>query len=961
MLTTTQALSGAEEGVTAARGPAYTASTATDKALPSCPTPQAPILRDPSEQSYTPHDVDEPAPAMLMVEDHGPATSRASSIPTSSTRALCKLTRNTVRVTRIKLTHVVTVPESPLPLPTRSSVMPSLGSDDVYASGLRRGKGGILQQVECSSPASSSPVATPSLRERFSNVSIRSAASRAFGLAASPRSDSTATAAPTAHSPLTNFSRPRTETAGFTRNTPLPADTIETAFTADAQHPKKTASRIPLFGSSRTTLVAVKPRSAAAALSGVSDANPSLGRQSMSSVGTKAEQSASQLCAIVGRPSGSISSATSSGRCDNRESENSRLSSPEAMVDRSSEEEEEVITPTLDPKNPYMLLGPGHGVLGSAKRVVSGTEDKAVDNKTYHPASGFTGTLPTIHSQPAFPLNPGSGLLLQSGPSQKKVPSLSKQVPDVQCTLPANPEQTDIARKGASSSTWDSTDLLQEYEQQDQQPAGDASDTVAGETSDPLHTTLSHLEGNSSIYDTKVDNDAVLRMFGHVQQDLEGSRADTRLFENVTKPGEITELDTSNTEPSFHGSSRAGLTQDQLKDAAGLQRASRPPTFTHQHRQVRSQWSHSSPSEKEVSQPSEDISRSSLRLKASFNSSRPGGEPSFSSSAEPPRSIGFPHQVRGKASMLFGTADSDDESMPAPIQRSHHGRLPSSPGTNDLPSLLSTCLVHSPGSPNIGNRANASFTSVPPVDESSHTRFAIPQRQESEVAVRRVHKTQGSEMAANRLQKTPKSGLKNRAVFSKINGLFHGKNEKQSKMVISSPIGIPKHVPRVEPMKSISHPHLVIAPEPPDSTVPRIPDLPAMGTAPAVRTPAPASQATPLALNPHSARYDAPRSMSRATPDDRFTTSVGVSEAVSQALVDHAGRREDAQRKRKLLEIAEALRQSAFNARQAEMFCDHAEAAARSARLEMDSARESVVNIESVLARMLAGLGGDSQ
>ncbi|KAK0338041.1 hypothetical protein LTR91_013113 [Friedmanniomyces endolithicus] len=748
------------------------------------------------------------------------------------------------------------------------------------------------------------------------------------------------------HSPSpASFSRPRPSSISYGRGLPSPNTTVTEA--AKVLRAQKTASRIPLPDPKKAMLVDVKTRISAATQK--SDCAPSFGSRRLDAPdtlrildqGIKRRQMNQPKRTNTGRSTATTetSSTETYGHNEIPQVDRSKNNTPDGTLGTSSSEEEEIATPTY-----HVGFGDDAGVREkhtdghsnsyyhtAAVRLFDGAVSAL--GRTPPPTSRYTDPLQTIPSQAILPTCNDDEA--SHPPTHSRVASdlksLNKRLSDLHT---AHADYT-AARIGDRARVPESTkysllELLNEYTSQDSHYSKDGCSVLDAETKKHITRTLSMLEGNGSPPHTDVDNETLLRLFGHLKRGMERQPESVSFIDNAAaaeqflahaNDGNMVVHDAAGKITGAHSTSPNREAKKSPTDAM-------PPLPLIE--AVASKWSESTGSVEALSPVSSQVSPRHLQNLTRTNQLH---GPPQRTPPDPPRSIGYPSRISSKASALIGPGEPGVAKPPVPFRR------PTSPtlGKRQPGSVRAArdTLHHMKGG-FARTTASAESKKSPKMPTPSTRPLQLPEISQRGRVVSSEHTRSQPEFPV-----VPKkrSRSKRRYVLDKLNGLFSTKREWRGSVM--------------PPVPSIAEL---------DTTPTLGPEITITGNTVLSFTRSPSGVKMPTmspALNPPAlpdvSRLDTPSSVD--CPVDSVTGADDSNPEALQtwafALISKAARERDPVRKVRLVAFAKVLNDSMISARETQISAETAQQAARSAQLSYEKTQESVAMLQRLAASLV--------
>ncbi|KAK0777442.1 hypothetical protein LTS02_014687 [Friedmanniomyces endolithicus] len=696
----------------------------------------------------------------------------------------------------------------------------------------------------------------------------------------------------------------------------------------------KTASRIPLPDPKKAMLVDVKTRTSAATQK--SDCAPSFGSRRLDAPdtlrildqGIKRRQMNQPKRTNTERSTATTetSSTGTYGHNEIPQVDRSKNNTPDGTLGTSSSEEEEIATPTYhvgfdDDAGVREKHTDGHSnsyYHTAAVRLFDGAVSAL--GRTPPPTSRYTDPLQTIPSQAILPTcnddeasHPPTHSRMASD-----LKSLNKRLSDLHT---AHADYT-AARIGDRARVPESTkysllELLNEYTSQDSHHSKDGCSVLDAETKKHITRTLSMLEGNGSPPHMDVDNETLLRLFGHLKRGMERQPESVSFIDNAAaaeqflahaNDGSMVVHDVAG---NITGTHSTNLNREEESSPADA----RPPLPLIE--AVASKWSESTESVEALSPVSSQVSPRHMQNSTRTN---PLHGPPRRIPPDPPRSIGYPSRISSKASALIGPGEPGVGYPPVPLRR------PTSPtlGKRQPGSIRAArdTLHHMKGG-FARTTASAESKKSPKTPTPSTRPLQLPESaQRGRVPSAEQTRSQADYPAVPK----KRSRSKSRYVLDKINGLFSTKREKRGSVM--------------PPVPSIAEL---------DATPTLVPEITITGNTVLSFTRSPSGVKMPTmspALNPPAlpdvSRLD--------TPNDNNPDAL---QTWAFALVSKAARERDPVRKVRLVAFAKVLNDSLISARETQISAEMAQQAARSAQLSFEKTQESVAMLQRLAASLV--------
>lgn len=732
-----------------------------------------------------------------------------------------------------------------------------------------------------------------------------------------------------AHSPSpASFSRPRPSSTS--RRGPSQTAVAGVANSTRLIKGGRTASRIPIPEAKKAALVQVKQQHSSGQLRSKTEQALSFGSRRLDAPDTLKilDQGIRrrQLKRSTTRGSGTTTTSDSTKAYDQWDVtsfDRSNASSPEMTLAASTSDEEEITTPTFQPRDfPHQERRAYDRRTNSYYRAAAiDLFDNAVTvlGKTPPPTSPFASPLPTIPSQAVLPFGDNDFI-----PRDANLDDLSGVGQRFSALFYAHADHTAKhigQRKPAPEATRNTLmELLNEYVEKDERLSKDGSSAFDADTKAQITRTLSLLEGKGSPPETEVDNETLLAMFGHLKRGLERAPQPTSFLENAavaekylaqpltTESKDLSEPTYAEAPQLYHGDSET----PQL-----------PPIEP-----IASKWSDSTTSFQAMPSLGQAVSTSNSRILISTETNYPA--PPGRPPPNPPRSIGYPSNIASKANALIGSGDA------VAIPPDNLRRL-SSP----------TLGKRTPGSVRAAretlHRSRGGFA-APTVSAESKKTVKMPTPNTKPFSfTSNTHR--GRVSSANKTKtasehcgkpKTPRARSRSRFVFDKINNIFSAKREKKS--ITAAPRAPISGAVVVEPNLEVTPNGSPILKTSKEHSLAKMPTI------------SPCASTLPVL----------PRTSRRTTSSliDDSTDSVALDDStvrdMSISLIEKAQKEANPLRKERLLSFAKVLNDSLISAREAQISAETAKQAARSAQLAYEMTEKSM----TMLQRLAAGLIG---
>lgn len=441
--------------------------------------------------------------------------------------------------------------------------------------------------------------------------------------------------------------------------------------------PQKTASRIPLPDQKKATLVDIKTRR----ISGIPvpkfERGLSFGGRRIDSPdplkvldhGIKRRQL--QRANTGGSSSTASTVPTRLLGTNTPPVDRSKANTPESTIGSTSEEEEEIITPSDKPthfvkhgyKPKHVSRASGSHYAGATLKVYD--EAEVVLGRPPPSNNPFTGPLETIPSQSTLPLQAISGRGSLEQDSQPKVVIKPTEFSAFAQRLSVLEDLRDLFAADrhnrtsliGSETKSELVELLREAEHEDALISQCGARGLDAETKAEITSTLGMLEGRCGPTETTVNLDHLSRMFGRLKTGFEKAPKSAAFVEDATvaerflarRESVESEASVVHSPDNTHGTFATPPAAYRDDDAAS--QLSRSKT-------VVSKWSSSTASAKEHPLPFSSKSRPNT-FGMEFGDIPPTLPPKHLANGKP-RSIGYPSRTPGKAHRLLGTDEQDN-------------------------------------------------------------------------------------------------------------------------------------------------------------------------------------------------------------------------------------------------------------------------------------------------------------
>ncbi|KAK5692949.1 hypothetical protein LTR97_010425 [Elasticomyces elasticus] len=739
------------------------------------------------------------------------------------------------------------------------------------------------------------------------------------------------------HSPSpASFSRPRPSSISHGRGLPSPNTTATNA--ARVLRAQKTASRIPIPDPKKAMLVDVKSRTSAATQK--SDHAPRFGSRRLDAPDTLKILDQGIKRRQMNQPkrtntSHSTATTETSSTHTYVQSEypavdRSKTNTPENTFANSSSDEEEIVTPTYQ-----VDFGTN-----------TGHQDKLIDGRTnsyYHsaavrlfdgavsalgrtppPTSPYTDPLQTIQSQVVLPTQDEGGTLLSASAHGRKpsdLKTLNKRLSELHN---AHADYT-AARIGdrarvPESIKYSLLELLNEYTNEDRHLSKEGHAGLDAETKKHITRTLSMLEGNGTPAHTDVDNETLLRLFGHLKRGLEKQPGSVSFADNAAAAEQFLAQPTGDAVESYDPSNAADAFYCPI--VAHEANAADVESHLSSTEAIASKWSESTASV-DASFPRSDHTPPGQKYAAS----RAGYAAPQRAPPEPPRSIGYPSRIASKANTLIGPGGSGPATPPAPIRRISSPTL----GKSKPGSVRAARETMKGGFARTTASADSKKTSKLP-SPSAKSLQLHEGGQRGRVPSAEEPRTLSDTPVASKTRSRSKS----RYVMDKINGLFSSKRDKRGSTMPPIP-----SIAELDAMPDLNTDNT--------SDVSLVPRSARGPTGTKMPTMSPIIERAAI----DTSRLDTPTSVN--TPVDSVLAGDDGNQALQNwtaTLVTKAARERDPVRKARLVSFAKVLNDSLISAREAQISAETAQHAAKSAQLSYEMTQQSVAMLQRLAASL---------
>ncbi|KAK3071009.1 hypothetical protein LTR53_009430 [Teratosphaeriaceae sp. CCFEE 6253] len=741
------------------------------------------------------------------------------------------------------------------------------------------------------------------------------------------------------HSPSpASFSRPRPNSLSHGRS--LPSQTGTPAHTAKVPRAQKTASRIPIPDTKKATLVDVKVRTSASTLK--SDHAPSFGSRRLDAPdalkildhGIKRRQMIQTKWNDTERSTATPDSCSTQtyGHNDFSHIDRSDSSTPEDNFGKGCLGEEATATSAFH--------------LGLAE-----LPDKSLENHTsrcHHNAAVrlFDDAVAALALSTTPPSQVSSAL--EATPTHTALSDTQIDVTDVaplkfthfrnrsdfadlnkrlSSLHTAHADHT-ASRIGDRAPAPESTkysllELLNEYTSDDY---NDGQEPLDPETRKHVTRTLSVLEGKGRPARTDVDNETLLRLFGHLKRGLERQPENVSLIDNAAAAEKYLEHISSsqgrNDLGSTSGNSRSFQACAQIEQQRSDEvSAQLPPIET-----VASKWSEStgsvhalSPILTEVSPTQRTSARKGTQLEGPPQRLPPG----------PPYSIGYPYRIVSKASRLIGPSESGTATPPEPSRRLSSPTLGKrKPGS--VRAARETLHHIRGGFTRTTASAESKKSSKMPTPNTKPLELPGSGQRGRTASAQKLGSTDRSPVTKKPLRARSKS----RYVLDKINGMFTAKHGKRGSAAPPVPAIAELDATPGRSAKTTTVECTFVQP---------------------MRGPQGAKMPT-MALEHLAMRSDSRDEAvaSVDSPVDSVMNGDGGQPLHNWAatLISKAARERDPSRKERLVAFAKVLNDSMISAREAQISAETAQHAARSAQMSYEMTQQSVAMLQRLAASL---------
>ena len=477
------------------------------------------------------------------------------------------------------------------------------------------------------------------------------------------------------HSPSpASFSRPRpTSFSQITSVVPPSAASMEVT----PVRPQKTASRIPLPDQKKATLVDIKTRRISGIPVSKFERGPSFGGRRIDSPdplkvldhGIKRRQL--QRANTGGSSSTASTVPTRLLGSGTPPVDRSKANTPDSTMGSTSEEEEEITTPS--DKGVHFVK---HGYKPKHVSRVSGSHYAGATLKVYDEAevvlgrpppsnSPFTGPLQTIPSQSTLPLQAISDRDSLEQDSSPKIVIKPTEFSALAQRLSVLEDSRDLFAADrykrpsliASQTKSELVELLREAEHEDALISQCGATGLDAETKAEITSTLGMLEGKYGPTDTTVNLDHLSRMFGRLKTGFDKAPKSAAFVEDATVAErflarrESVASKASNTDSPDNVKGTFPTPPAARKDDDAASQLSRGKT-------VASKWPSSTASAKEHPLPFTSSTSQRNTFGMEFDDMPQTLPPKHVVNGNP-KSIGYPSRTPGKAHRLLGTDERD--------------------------------------------------------------------------------------------------------------------------------------------------------------------------------------------------------------------------------------------------------------------------------------------------------------
>ena len=359
----------------------------------------------------------------------------------------------------------------------------------------------------------------------------------------------------------------------------------------------------------------------------------------------------------------------------------SKANTPDSTMGSTSEEEEEITTPSDKPmhfvkhgyKPKHVSRASGSHYAGATLKVYD--EAEVVLGRPPPSNSPFTGPLQTIPSQSTLPLLARSDRGSVEPDSHPKVVIKPTEFSAFAQRLSMLEDSHDLFaaeryHRGSlmgSDTKSELVDILREAEHEDALISQCGATGLDAETKAEITSTLGMLEGRCGPTETSVDLDHLSRMFGRLKTGFEKAPKSAAFVEDATvaerflarRGSTASKVSNTHSPDNEHGILTTPPTA--CKDDDTASQLSRSKT-------VASKWSSSTASAKEHALPFPRTSPRSTTFGVEFEDIPPTLPPKHPASANP-KSIGYPSRTPGKAHRLLGTDERNPDDPKSATRR----------------------------------------------------------------------------------------------------------------------------------------------------------------------------------------------------------------------------------------------------------------------------------------------------
>lgn len=568
--------------------------------------------------------------------------------------------------------------------------------------------------------------------------------------------------------------------------------------------PQKTASRIPLPDQKKATLVDIKTRRFSGIPVPKFDRGLSFGGRRIDSPdplkvldhGIKRRQL--QRANTGGSSSTASTVPTRLLGSGTPPVDRSKANTPDSTMGSTSEEEEEITTPSdkpvqfvkhgYKPKQVSRASGSHYG--GAILKVYD--EAEVVLGRPPPSNSPFTGPLQTIPSQSTLPLQSPSDRDSLEQDSNPKIVIKPTEFSAFAHRLSVLEDSRDLfaadrykrASLIASDTKSDLVELLREAEHEDALISQCGATGLDAETKAEITSTLGMLEGRHGPTDTNVNLDHLSRMFGRLKTGFGKAPKSAAFVEDAT----VAERFLARRESVVSKASNTG-SPDSIKGTFATPPAACKDDDTasqlSKSKTVASKWSSSTASAKEHALPFTCTTSRRNTFGVEVDDMPPTLPPKHAVHGNP-KSIGYPSRTPGKAHRLLGTDERDFGSHKTATRRESSPTL----GTR-IPGSVRAAREKVRDA--AGSRVNKASTTKAEKLPTSNTKVIKLSEDPPRGRLSYAEKSGTRDPAkvvgtlslyfpdkANIFDQPPRSRSKSRYVFDKINGLFSGRRDKRN-------------------------------------------------------------------------------------------------------------------------------------------------------------------------------------